>query len=281
VIVPVFHDWKAMPSCLQALESQSYSAADFEVVVVDNDPDGDPDAKPDLARHPHARVVMEKKPGSYSARNRGMAMARGDIFAFTDADCLPRPDWIGNAVELLLRHPEIARVAGAIEIFPPSGGHPSAVELFERLFAFQQQATVETHAAAIGANLIVRKAVVEGIGGFDEGLLSGGDLEWGRRAAEAGFQIVYAPEVRVDHPVRASWESIIRKARRLQGGQWAAGRRRAKASARFARLRVALTTPRLHGPGERARVVFVLLVLRFVRSVETLRLRLGGRPGRA
>jgi GT2 family glycosyltransferase len=281
VIVPVFRDWRALPSCLQALESQSYTAGGYEVVVVDNEPDGDPDAKLDLARYPHARLVIEEKPGSYSARNRGVAAARGDIFAFTDADCLPRADWIGNAVGLLQKDPEIARVAGRIEIFPLSESSPSSVELYERVFAFQQQTTVETLGAAIGANLIVRRAVVEAIGGFDEGLLSGGDLEWGRRAAEAGFRIVYAPEVRVDHPARASWESIIRKTRRLQGGQWAAGRGWRRASPRLARLRVALTTPRLNGPWERARVVFVLLVLRLVRSLETLRLRLGGRPARA
>jgi GT2 family glycosyltransferase len=281
VIVPVFRDWKALPHCLQALESQSYSSGDYEVLVVDNDPEGDPAVKPDIALYPHARLVMEEKPGSYSARNRGVAVARGEILAFTDADCLPHADWIRNAVGLLVRRPEIARVAGGIEIVPPSEGRPSAVDLYERLFAFQQQAMVDAFGAAIGANLIVRRAVVEGIGSFDDGLLSGGDLEWGKRAAEAGFRIVYASEIQVGHPARSTWESIIRKTRRLQGGQWAAGRGKEKASPRLARLRVALTTPRLNGPWERARVVFVLLVLRFVRYVETLRLRLGGRPARA
>lgn len=38
--------------------------------------------------------VREARPGSYAARNAGLHVARGDVYAFTDADCIPTPDWL-------------------------------------------------------------------------------------------------------------------------------------------------------------------------------------------
>src|SRR5262245_61424835 len=90
VIIPVFGDVEPLATCLDHLEHQTYSRACFEVIVADN-------GCPDLARAVRGRdvrVVREPKPGSYAARNAGLAIAAGEIIAFTDADCLPSADWI-------------------------------------------------------------------------------------------------------------------------------------------------------------------------------------------
>ena len=56
------------------------------------------------------------------------------------------------------------------------------------------------------------------IGGFDEGLASSGDKEWGNRAALAGHKLLYADDVVVFHPARHSFEQLRRKSIRIITG---------------------------------------------------------------
>src|ERR1041384_5139232 len=91
VIVPVWNDAERLGHCLHALEKQTYPAESYEVIVVDN---GSTDSVACLvAAYGRARLVSEQRPGSYAARNTGLNLARGQVIAFTDADCLPAPDW--------------------------------------------------------------------------------------------------------------------------------------------------------------------------------------------
>jgi len=57
-----------------------------------------------------AFATHENCPGSYAARNKGLSLAKGDVLAFTDSDCIPALDWIerawlifqGNGIGLVL-----------------------------------------------------------------------------------------------------------------------------------------------------------------------------------
>src|SRR5690606_35890511 len=83
----------------------------------------------------HAKLVIEPKRGSYAARNKGIATAKGDIFAFTDSDCIPEFDWLEKGVTHLQNCPECGLVGGQVKVFPKTK-NPTGVELFEMLYAF-------------------------------------------------------------------------------------------------------------------------------------------------
>lgn len=57
------------------------------------------------------------------------------------------------------------------------------------------------------------------VGCFNGALLSGGDVEWGRRANEKGIVAEYASEVVVNHPARSDIGALLKKKRRLLGGE--------------------------------------------------------------
>ena len=110
VIVPVFNQAGRLGDCLDALLQQDLPAGSFEVIVVDN---GSGDESMAVARQrPAVRLLAEPRRSAYAARNRGIRAARGALIAFTDADCIPRPDWLSRLRERLVDAPEAMVVMG-------------------------------------------------------------------------------------------------------------------------------------------------------------------------
>jgi glycosyltransferase involved in cell wall biosynthesis len=216
VIVPVFEDEAALRRCLRALAAQSYPAARFEVVVVDNG--GNPRIGRAVRRFRRLRLVREPSAGAYAARNRGAAEARGDVLAFTDADCIPDRRWLERAVAALARAPRCGLVAGRIDVFARDPRRPRPSELYETAAAFRQKDYVERWRFGATANLVTRRAVFDRVGCFDGRLRSLGDREWGARVSRAGYDLVYADDAVVRHPARASLSALWRRTARTAGG---------------------------------------------------------------
>lgn len=214
VIIPVYGDWDRLTLCLGALARQTLSANDFNVVVANNDPAAPP--PDDLPLEPNTQVISAPEPGSYAARNAGLAYAETEIVAFTDADCIPEPDWLENALAVLDADQSIDLIAGKISLFW-QGAKPTAVERCDSLFFLQQDDYADAGFGAT-ANVITRRNVFDAIGIFDATLMSGGDKEWTKRATRAGHKLVFGPNVVVKHPARGSLVEMLRKSKRIAGG---------------------------------------------------------------
>lgn len=215
VIVPVYNDPEGLLLCLEALEDQTYPKDRYEVVVVDN---GSRESiEPVVSRFACATAAREDRPGSYSARNKGLRLAGGEVIAFTDADCIPAPTWIENGVEKLLDVPDCGFVAGRVDVFPRDPGQANAIELYECVTAFKQQRSLEVRRFGATANLFTFRSIVEDVGVFDDSLLSGGDYDWCRRVYWRGYKQAYADDALIRHPARYSMgqlhERIAREAR--------------------------------------------------------------------
>lgn len=295
MIIPVFNDRERLLACLAAIAAGDWSPAHLDVLVIDNG--STPPLTQDLTDgRPWLRVVHEAQPGSYAARNRGLALARGSLIAFTDSDCLPAGDWLCAGVRALAANPRAGIVAGEVQVFARDAARPNAVELYELVSAFPQRDYVSRQHFSVTANLLTRAEVVAQVGPFDAALRSGGDGEWGRRVHAAGYAVVFAGDVVVRHPARHDLRGVLQKTRRVMGGlrghdaaaTRGAGRRRQaqRAARRWAGLLGNLplqplryaASPRLHGPGQRLRVCGVTLAVRLVMLAEWLRLTCGGAP---
>lgn len=282
VIVPVWNDAERLGVCLRALEGQTYPGDLYEVVVVDNDSS---DAVGEVvSRFARARVVREGRPGSYAARNAGLAHARREVVAFTDADCIPAPDWIEKGVARLARGGGRTVVAGRIETFPRATRRPNAVEQYEVLFALAQEEFVRKYGFGATANLFAPREAFERAGAFLDEVKSGGDLEWGRRVAGHGYTVEYAEEVCVRHPARASLSQLYSKLIRVTGGLHDLKRIKGRAYLEFDRglpaeflpplkaIAGVLREPSLRRRRDRVKVCGVVLFARYVQAFEKLRL---------
>src|SRR3954471_1627329 len=90
VIVPARNAAATIGRALDALRRQC-DAEPYEVIVIDN---ASSDRTGPIAEAAGARVILGDGSGPGSARNRGAAVARAGVLAFTDSDCFPTPGWV-------------------------------------------------------------------------------------------------------------------------------------------------------------------------------------------
>ncbi len=216
VLIPVHNDTGRLTQCLRALEGQTYPTDWYEVIVVDNA--SDEPVAPALSAFPHARGAYEAQRSSYAARNTGIAVARGDVLAFTDSDCLPAPDWLERGVAALANAENCGLVGGGIEFFFRDPTTPTIVELYDSVMHLDQEEFIHKKQFSVTANLFTFKQVVERVGMFDSTLESNGDKEWGQRVAAQGYRLAYAPDARVKHPARHTFQALRRKVTRVING---------------------------------------------------------------
>lgn len=283
VIVPVWNGHATLGACLSALTAQTLAPERYEIIVVDN---GSSDDSVAIARAVPGVVVLEEaSPGSYAARNTGVAHARGQWLAFTDADCIPAPDWLERALAAAEATPRFGVLAGRIDLFEEGAKAEgdSVYAEYERLFSFPQAHAARGNCAT--ANWLSPRQALLAVGGFNAGLKSGGDREMALRLRDAGWPLVYVPDMIVRHPVRASRAELVRKRRRLSGGRWDRTDARTATARLGAVARVtawdtgrriwrAMSAPGL-SVGRRVAVIGLTVDLAFVATAEFLRLYRG------
>jgi GT2 family glycosyltransferase len=117
VVVPLYNKQAYVTRALDSIAAQTFG--DFEVIVVD---DGSTDDSRQLAEaHPdnRIRVISQPNQGPGAARNAGIALAKGDIVAFLDADDEWLPDYLETNVKLLRQlGTEVACVTSGYYEFP-------------------------------------------------------------------------------------------------------------------------------------------------------------------
>src|SRR5262245_33507351 len=272
IIVPVYNDAAALATLLSAVARQDYDPHRFECLIGDN---GSNQAVTVSPRRAYAvRVLREPQAGSYAARNCGLRQARGEILAFTDADCVPRPDWLSTAVRRIVSAGRPLILGGRLEVWCDAPSRDSALAWHSVVNDLDQARFVDHYHFAATANMVTTREVFESVGQFNPNLFSGGDYEWGQRAWARGIEQVYCNDVVVKHPARAEWKSLVAKTRRIAGGHYGLNRksRRPLPATIHTTLQIAAASlsrswrdPRLPTFGCRLRVLTIDAVLRVIQ----------------
>jgi hypothetical protein len=210
VIVPFHGDEAAASGTMRALRELALQDGD-ELLIADNTLDGVL-----AARHPEGfATIAERQP--YSARNEAVGRARNEWLLFTDADCRPRADLLDAYFE-----PPPGERTGALagEVVAASEGGTLA----QRYAADRRLLSSELFLAhpykpmGVTANLLVRREAFDAIGGFAEGIRSGGDADLCWRLQDAGWGLEHRPRAIVAHEHRATLRALLRQAARTAAG---------------------------------------------------------------
>jgi GT2 family glycosyltransferase len=204
---------------LASLRAQSLDSEAYEVVVVDDGSGPETGAVIERAATGGGltvRTVRNEEPvGPGAGRNLGWRAARGALVGFTDDDCVADREWLRVALAVSEAMPG-AIVQGRTEPDPAEADHAGVLSRTIRVERLGPQ--YET------CNIFYPRALLESLGGFDEGfgLAPGGedtDLAW--RALEAGGRAVFASGAVVFHAVQplgirgmlrvaARWSAVVR-----------------------------------------------------------------------
>jgi len=163
VVLPTFNRSRFVPDAIASVISQRW--ADWELIVVDDGSEDETEAvvRPFLV-DARIRYLRQAHAGACAARNLGLANARAPLVTFLDSDCLFFPGFLAGAVVALRADPNLDFAYGALA----SQHHGlEDTELLLRPFSRAALATgnyIDTNA------MVCRRAAVERIGGFDEGL---------------------------------------------------------------------------------------------------------------
>ncbi len=203
VVIPVRDGSRWLRDCLEAVLREADGAP---VIVVD---DGSTDGSAAIAVECGAVVVAGEGGGPYQARNLGWQQAGTDLVAFTDVRCRPHAGWLAGLVRAM-QDPAVA-VAGG-DVIALAGPGPAT------RYVAKWQPLAPEHGLGHPflpflptCNIITRRSVLAGLGGFRE-IRSGGDLDFSWRAQLAGLGTIgYAEGAAVDWIPRATVAEVRRQ----------------------------------------------------------------------
>jgi glycosyltransferase involved in cell wall biosynthesis len=196
VVVPVYNTEAHLEACIAGLLGQQFSGA-CEYILVDNN---STDRSAEIVkRYPAIRLLSQPKQGSYAARNLGLSEARGQIVAFTDSDCVPRPDWL-ERITHAMQNPEAGIILGRREFQAPSRQVTSLAAYEAHKARYILSGADREVFFGYTNNMAVRKSLLEAVGPFVE-LGRGGDVVFVRRSVDRfSTRIVrYSPDVVIRH----------------------------------------------------------------------------------
>jgi GT2 family glycosyltransferase len=197
---------------------------DDELIFVDNRGIVPPGAAADNVPVQVITATAEHSPAY--ARNTGAERATGEWILFLDADCQAPPDLLDRYFDA-----EIAAGVGALAgaVGPaPDTVPPTLAAGYGAAKSFLNQDSHLSHPfmpRAVAANLLVRRAAFEQVGGFFEGVRAAEDTDFSWRLQLAGWELHGRPQAGVTHRYRTTVRALRRQWRGYAAGRaWLARR---------------------------------------------------------
>ena len=211
IVIAAYNAASTIGQQLEALAAQQWSGT-WEVVVVNN---GSTDNTVDVASRFHGRIpnlrVVEAsgRRGAAYAANAGARHASGEFLVFCDADDVVADGWVAAMGKALAVH---QFVAGPLETARLNTGKLQRYRVSPQSSGIQPYTYPPYLPHAAGANLGVRRAVFDRLGGFDESMRALQDTDFCWRVQLSGIDLVPAPDAIVHYRFRDTVSGLLKQA---------------------------------------------------------------------
>jgi len=184
----------------------------LEIIVVD---DASTDDTAQVVKNlPISRAICRPMwSGPAACRNAGAAIATGEILAYTDSDCEVEPGWLRDLV-LHFADKQIGIVGGLVTSFSLETSIERYESVASSLYMGQDERDCRPNTAIPflpTANLLIRRELWHGLGGFDPDFPIGEDVDLVWRAHQAGKRVLYLPRGGVRHKYRSHLVKFARR----------------------------------------------------------------------
>ena len=173
VVIPVLNGAATLGDLLIALKEQAGVPGPVEIIVVDN---GSTDGTGEMVQTHGVTLLHQSIRGPSAARNLGLARAQAEVIVCTDSDTVPTRRWLASLLGAFA-DPEIILATGPILGWQPATGaerYASSLKTFTR----EKCAEHPIHPFAHGMNVAVRRQAAREVGGWDETMNSGEDVDF-------------------------------------------------------------------------------------------------------
>jgi hypothetical protein len=195
---------------------------DDELILVDNRGIVPPGAPDDNVLVQVVNATAEHSPAY--ARNTGAERAIRDWILFLDADCQAPPDLLDRYFDAEIPS-GVGAVAGAVGPAPGPGGLAAGYGAAKSFLNQDSHLSHPFMPRAVAANLLVRRAAFEQVGGFFEGVRAAEDTDFTWRLQLAGWELQGGPHAAVTHRYRTTVRALRRQWRGYAAGRaWLARR---------------------------------------------------------
>ena len=214
VVIPNYNSTNDLLGCLEAIYDQQ-AECNFEVIVIDS---SDIDPSEEIRRQFEITKVFHFNKRTYpgTARNIGVRAAKGNIIAFTDADCIVDSNWLNRIYRV---HPGATKVIGGSV---KNGYYRNIIATAEYLIEFSEF-LVKRHFGFIDllptCNFTIPRDTFNDIGGFGD-LITAEDTLLSFQLQEAGHNILFDPNISVTHFNRRSLLTYLKKQKELGIGSF-------------------------------------------------------------
>jgi cellulose synthase/poly-beta-1,6-N-acetylglucosamine synthase-like glycosyltransferase len=209
IIVAAYNSQDTIEECLKSILALNYPTDFFEVIVMDG---GSKDSTVKIAEKFPIKVVSIRL-NAPAAYNYATKIATHPILGFIDADAKVEDEWL-NKLAPHLAEPKVAGVSGSIETWNHENPWARSIG-YELKNRYQRIGKYTGRIATM--NLLLKKAVIDEAGGWDEKLPSQYDTDLGFRISAKGYKIAYEPNAICYHFNRPTLRTYYRQ--QLQYGK--------------------------------------------------------------
>lgn len=201
--VPCYNVERFIVRCIEGVLAQSYPVD--EILIID---DGSSDRTIELAEKYPVKIIRHtQNRGLAAARNTGLKNARNEWVASLDADCVADRHWLETLVQEMIVT-DVAVVGGKLI----ETQLDSLADRWRRAHMSQDwgEKRIQNPPFMYGNNSLVRKALIEKIGWYDESCRTNGeDLDLSKRLKQARHTCLYNPSAMVYHLRQDNLSSIL------------------------------------------------------------------------
>ena len=212
IIVPTLNSGSTIDECLRSVLELNYPKDLLEVIVIDG---GSTDDTMEVAKkHPVKVVYSQLNPPE--AYNMVMKDIEFPIIGLIDSDAKVEKQWLKKLVKLL-HDPKVAGASGTVDTWNKDKLVPRVIG-YELISRYRRLPNTVERVATM--NLLLKKKIVEEIGGFDEALPTQYDTDIGARLAQAGYTIAFDIEAMCYHFHRPTLGTFFKQQYKYGENTW-------------------------------------------------------------